>query len=88
MIGRSAFHMHPQLVKLEMGLLHRHTFPRGMLSDASFQEECTSAEMNLSLAKNADSLKEVEREATASAARAKASESISTPKEAMCDHKR
>ena len=42
-IGRSAFHMHPQLVKLEMGLLRRHTFPRGMLSDASFQEDCTSA---------------------------------------------
>ena len=54
-----------------------------MLSDASFQEECTSAEMNLSLAKNADSLKEVEREATASAERAKAFESMSTPRKTM-----
>ena len=34
-VGRSSFHMHPQIVKLEMGLLRRHTFPRGIISDAS-----------------------------------------------------
>ena len=79
--------MHPQLVKLEVGLLHRHTFPRGTLSDASFSGRVRFGIMNLSLAKNADSLKENGREAAASAARAKAFESISIPKETMRDHR-